>query len=131
MCSWLCARRDDSVRGAAWQMVGQLPLAALLTALAPAAWRSLFDAALVQSPPHPQQPAGGNAQAGAAVAVGLRPTLQQPRARRAADAAANAATAAAGAAAAASPDAPTTMIEQVLLSRSCTGICTCTAGGVT
>jgi hypothetical protein len=34
----------------AWQMVAQLPTAALLTALAPEAWRPLFDAALVAVP---------------------------------------------------------------------------------
>ena len=34
----------------AWQMVAQLPTAALLAALTPEAWRSLFDAALVTLP---------------------------------------------------------------------------------
>lgn len=38
------------MRQMAWQMVAQLPTAALLAALAPQAWRSLFDAALVALP---------------------------------------------------------------------------------
>ena len=45
---WLL--RDGTVRQMAWQMVAQLPTAALLAALTPEAWRSLFDAALVTLP---------------------------------------------------------------------------------
>jgi hypothetical protein len=46
----LVLRRDETVRQMAWQMVAQLPAAALLAALTPEAWRSLFDAALVALP---------------------------------------------------------------------------------
>ena len=46
----LLVGRDETVRQTAWQMVAQLPTAALLTALTPEAWRSLFDVALAAVP---------------------------------------------------------------------------------
>lgn len=98
-CQFLC--RDDSIRQTAWQMLAQLPMAALLAALTPADWRALFDAALVPpSQPQPRDPAAATA--------GLRPTLQQLRDQQGADAAADVASA----------DAPAGATKQVLMSCS-------------
>lgn len=76
--------RDGGIRQTAWQMLAQVPLAALLAVLTPADWRALFDVALVP-PPQPQTGAPT-----AAAAAGLRPTLQQLREQQGAAASADA-----------------------------------------